>query len=144
MPKATAVVETFVTPEEFKEQILDFESYPEFMKEVKRVEIHERSDTAIDATFHIDIGFMGVEIKSHYRVRYAIEDLVIRWELVESPTITQNAGSWTLERTDDDECIGRYEVELATNLGIPPEIEAAFSEQELPKMMEKLRDRVEG
>lgn len=144
MPTATATLETFVSPEELKAVILDFESYPKLMKEVKRVEVHSRSDDAAEVTFHLDISFAGFELKSHYRVRYAIQDRSIRWELVESPTITKNRGAWTLEETDDGETKALYEGEVETNMPIPPEVQAAFAQQELPKMMEKIRDRAEG
>lgn len=143
MPTAKATLETFVSPDELKAVILDFGTYPELMKEVKRVEVHSQSDDAADVTFHLDIKFAGFELKSHYRVRYAIEDRSIRWELVESPTITKNRGSWTLEETDDGETKALYEGEVETNMPIPPEIQAAFAQQELPKMMEKIRDRAE-
>lgn len=144
MPVATTQLETFVTPDELKDVILDFESYPELLKEITKVEVHERSDVNVEATFHIDIAFMGFNIQSHYRVRYAIDGLTITWDLVESPTLTLNRGSWKLIETDDGETIGHYEAEIETNLPIPPEIQAAFAESELPKLMEQFRDRAEG
>ena len=143
MPTATATLETFVSPDELKETILDFAGYPEFMKELKRVEVHSQTDDAADVTFHIDLSFGGFSLKSHYRVRYTITDRSIAWELVESPTITKNRGSWTLEETDDGETRALYENELETNLPIPPEIQAAFAQEELPKLMAKIRDRAE-
>lgn len=143
MPTAKATLETFVSPDELKSVILDFESYPKLMKEVVRVEVHEQTDDAADVTFHLDLSFGGFTLKSHYRVRYAIEDRSITWSLVESPTITKNAGSWKLEETADGETRAFYEGEVETNLPIPPEVQAAFAQQELPKMMEKIRDRAE-
>lgn len=143
MPTAKATLETFVSPDELKETILDFEGYAEFMKELKRVEVHSQTDEAADVTFHIDLSVGGFALKSHYRVRYAIADRSITWELVESPTLTKNRGSWTLEETEDGETRALYENELETNLPIPPEIQAAFAQEELPKLMAKIRDRAE-
>ena len=143
MPTTRATLETFVSPDELKTVILDFESYPKLMKEVKRVEVHAQDDEHADVTFHLDISFAGFELKSHYRVRYTIEDRSIRWELVESPTIVKNHGAWTLEETDDGETRAVYEGEVETNLPVPPEVQAMFAQQELPKMMEKIRDRAE-
>ncbi len=143
MPSAKATLETFVSPDELKAVILDFDVYPELMKEVTRVDVHSQSDEEADVTFHLDIRFMGFELTSHYRVRYTIGERSIEWDLVESPTLTKNRGSWTLEETDDGETRALYENEVETNLPIPPEVQAAFAQQELPKMMEKIRDRAE-
>jgi ribosome-associated toxin RatA of RatAB toxin-antitoxin module len=143
MPIAKAQLETFVSPEELKSVILDFAAYPGFMKEVKRIEVHEQSDELADVTFHIELSFGGFEVKSHYRVRYDIGQHEIRWSLVESPTLTRNVGAWKLVETDDGETRASYEAEVETNLPIPPEVQSAFAQQELPKLMEKIRDRAE-
>lgn len=144
MPIARTTLETFVSPDELKDVILDFEAYPEMMKEVTRVDVHERSDTHALCTFHLDISFAGFKLQSHYKVRYTIADDRIEWSLVESPTLTKNRGFWLLEATDDDECVAKYEAEIELNLPIPPEVQAAFTEQELPKLMGAIRDRAEG
>lgn len=143
MPVATATLETFVGPEDLKAVILDFEKYPEFMNEVTKVEVLERSDEAIVAKFHIHIAFGGFDIQSSYTTRYAIDDLTITWELVESENITKMSGKWVLHETDDDECRAEYEAEVETNLGVPPEVQALFVEESLPKLMESFRDRAE-
>ena len=99
---------------------------------------------ACAATFHLDVSFGGFSLKSHYRTRYTITEDRIEWELVESPTITKNRGSWVLEETEDEECVARYEAELEVDMAIPPEVQAAFAEQEMPKLMAAIRDKAEG
>ena len=143
MAIAKTTLETFVSPDELKDVILDFESYPSIIKEVSSIEVHEKTDETADVTFHIDVSFAGFDIKSHYRVRYTIDGLKITWDLVESPTITKNNGSWVLTETDDEECVAHYEAEVETNLAVPPEVQAAFTEQQLPKLMEAFRDKAE-
>ena len=144
MPAVETTLETFVSPDELKEVILDLEGYPEFMKEVTKVEILERDDHTILAVFHIDLSFGGFTIQSHYTVRYTIGDDEISWELEGSPVLTKNEGSWKLEETDDGETVATYRAEIETNTPIPPEVQAEFIRQELPKLMEKIRDRAEG
>lgn len=143
MPVAKSTLETFVSPEELKEIILDFEKYPEFMKEVTKVDVLERSDASITAKFHIHISFAGFDIDSSYTTKYAIDDNTIAWELVESDAITKMNGKWVLTETDDGECKAEYEAEVETNMAVPPEIQAAFVEESLPKLMESFRDRAE-
>lgn len=143
MPVAKSKLETFVTPEELKEVILDFEHYPEFLKEVRRVEVLEKSDSAMLCTFHIHVAFAGFEVDTEYTTRYAIDGLEISWELERSESITKMNGKWSLRETDDGECEAEYEAEVETDLAIPPEVQALFVEESLPKLMEQFRDRAE-
>jgi len=143
MPVAKATLETFVGPEDLKAVILDFEKYPEFMKEVTKVEIVEKSAETIVAKFHIHIAFGGFDVRSSYTTRYTIADDTITWDLVESENITKMRGKWVLHETDDEECRADYEAEVETNLGVPPDVQALFVEESLPKLMESFRDRAE-
>jgi len=143
MPVAKSKLETFVSPEDLKEVILDFESYPKFLKEVQRVEVLERTDELVRAKFYIHVAFGGFEIESDYTTKYTVDELSITWELEHSESITKMNGSWALTETDDGECVANYEAEIETNLAIPPEVQALFVEESLPKLMETFRDRAE-
>ena len=143
MPKSSTTVETFVSPEEFREVVLAVEKYPEFLPEVKKVVVHERTKTSMKATFYVEVNVGGMEIKSDYTCRYTIGDDEIRWALESSPTLTKNEGFWKLEETDDGETRAKYESEIVTSLPIPAEMQKLFADQELPKMMQRFRDRAE-
>lgn len=143
MPVAKAELETFVSPEDLQAVILDFEKYPEFLPEVQAVDILERSEDHAVVEFTIHIAFGGFEIDTHYTTRYSIGQGTISWELVESESITKMNGKWVLRETDDGECVADYEAEVETSLPVPPEIQALFVEESLPKLMEAFRDRAE-
>lgn len=144
MPVAKTTLETFVSPEELRDVILDFESYPEFLPEVKRVDVKEKKKDSALVTFHIAIKFGGFDVATEYTVRYTIAPLEISWKLESSPTLTKNEGAWKLEETDDGECIARYTAEVESNLAIPPDVQKLFVEESLPKLMTLFRDRAEG
>ncbi|MET0340529.1 MAG: SRPBCC family protein [Polyangiales bacterium] len=144
MPKSTTSFESFVSPDELRAVILAFEKYPEFLPEVKRVDVKERSDTSLLATFYVELKVSGVEVKTEYTVRYTLGKDVISWTLVSSPTLTKNEGSWRLEETADGETKAHYEGELITTLPIAPELQKLIADQELPKMMQRFRDRAEA
>jgi ribosome-associated toxin RatA of RatAB toxin-antitoxin module len=143
MPKSSTTVESFVSPDEFREVVLAVENYPEFIPEVKKVVVHERAKTALRATFHVEVNVGGMEIKSEYTVKYTMSDTDIRWTLESSPTLTKNEGSWRLEETKDGETKAYYESEIVTNLPIPLELQKLFADQEMPRMMQRFRDRAE-
>lgn len=143
MPVSSTTVESFVSPEEFKEVVLDFEKYPEFLDEVKRVEVKERTDEVALVTFFVEVSVGGLEVKTEYTVRYELSDSVIKWTLDSSPDLSKNDGTWTLEETDDGEVRASYESELITSLPIPEEVQKIFADEQLPKMMQAFRDRAE-
>lgn len=144
MPKSSTSLETFVSPDEFRALILDFARYPEFLPEVKRIEVKDKSDQGATVTFHVEVKVGGAEIKTEYTARYSVTDKEIRWQLVSSPTLTKNEGFWRLEETEDGETKAYYESELITTLPIPEEMQKLFADQELPKMMQRFRDRAEA
>jgi ribosome-associated toxin RatA of RatAB toxin-antitoxin module len=111
---------------------------------VKRVEVKERSDTSMLATFYVEVKVSGLEIKTEYTVRYNIGKDEISWTLVSSPTLTKNEGKWRLEETADGETKAHYEAELVTSLPIGPDLQKLFADQELPRMMQRFRDRAEA
>lgn len=144
MPKSTTSFETFVSPDELRAVIVAVDKYPEFLPEVKRVEVKEKSDSALLATFFVEVRFSGIEVKTEYTVRYQLAPRDVSWTLVSSPTLTKNEGRWRLEETSDGETKAHYEAEIVTSLQIAPDLQKLFADQELPKMMQRFRDRAEA
>jgi coenzyme Q-binding protein COQ10 len=144
MPKSTTQVESFVSPEEFRALVLDFESYPEFLPEVKRVTVTHKDGERVTALFNVEVSVGGMDIKTDYTVVYTLGASEIRWQLVASPTLTKNEGFWRIEETADGETRATYENEIVTSLPIPLELQKLFADQELPRMMQRFRDRAEG
>jgi ribosome-associated toxin RatA of RatAB toxin-antitoxin module len=144
MPKSSTTVESFVSPEEFREVVLKVEDYPKFIPEVKKVEVLERTKTVLRARFFVEVSVGGMEIKTEYTSKYSLGDKEIRWVLESSPTLSKNEGMWRLEETKDGETRAYYESELVTTLPVPEEMQKIFADQELPKMMQRFRDRAEA
>jgi len=144
MPKSSTHFESFVSPEELRAIVVDVEKYPEFLPEVKRVEVRTRTADAFLATFHVEVKVAGLEVKTEYTVRYKLGAREVSWTLEESPNMTKNEGKWRFEETADGETKAYYEADLETSLPIAPELQKVFAEQELPKMMQRFRDRAEA
>jgi ribosome-associated toxin RatA of RatAB toxin-antitoxin module len=137
-------IDSFVSPEEFRDVVLAVEKYPEFLPEVKRVTVESRSEKGMRAAFDVAVSFGGFDVETRYTLDYEIDGLTIRWKLAESPDMTINDGEWRLEETADGETLAHYRSEIVTSLPVPEEIQGAFAEQQMPKLMERFRDRVEG
>lgn len=143
MPKSSTTVESFVSPEEFRDIVIAVDKYPEFLPEVKKVEVKERNADSLVAKFFVEVKVAGSEVKTEYTVRYKLGKSEVSWSLVESPTLTKNEGRWKLEETSDGETKAYYENEIVTTLPIPEELQKVFADQELPRMMQRFRDRAE-
>jgi len=144
MPKSSTSIESFVSPDEFRAVVMALEKYPEFLPEVKRVDVKERSASGATASFYVEVSVGGMEVKTEYTVRYTFGQEEIAWQLVSSPTLTKNEGIWRLKETDAGETQAYYENELMTSLPIPEEMQKIFADQELPRMMARFRDRAEA
>ena len=144
MPKSSTTIETFVSPAELRAIVVAVEKYPQFLPEVKRVDVKERSDSALLATFNVEVKAAGLDIKTEYTVRYTLGKDEVSWTLVSSPTLTKNQGKWRFEETSDGETKAYYEAEIETSLPIAPEMQKLFADQELPRMMQRFRDRAEA
>lgn len=146
MPKTSAQIEVFVSPEEFRDVVLDVEAYPEFLDEVQKVEVLERTDDSLTARFVVSVSFGGYDVKTEYTLKYdTSEDDVVSWVLVSSPDLTVNAGSWRLEEgEDEDETVAHYEAEIVSTLPIPMPVQEMFAKETLPELLEAFRDRAEG
>lgn len=144
MPKSSTSFETFVSPEELRAIVVDVEKYPEFLPEVKRVVVRNKQQNEFVASFDVEVKVSGIEVKTAYTVRYEVSDHEISWKLEESPTMTKNQGKWRFEETADGETKAYYEAELETTLPITPELQKLFADQEMPRMMQRFRDRAEA
>lgn len=145
MPKSSGKIEVLCASEDFLSVVTDFESYPEFIDEMKEVEVLSGSadEGKARVRFVVEVKVGGTPIRSEYTLDYVIGEDDVSWTLVSSENLTRNQGSWRLESVENDECIAHYEAELETNLPIPAEVQKMFADQEMPRMLSKFRDRAE-
>jgi len=144
MPKSSTTFESYVSPDELRAVVIDVEKYPQFLPEVKRVIVRSRHDDGFLATFFVEVKVSSIEVKTEYTVRYTVKPLEVTWVLEESPNMTKNEGRWRFEEIKDGETKAFYEAELETTLPIAPELQKLFADNELPKMMQRFRDRAEA
>lgn len=144
MPKSSTSFETFVSPDELRAVVVDVEKYPAFLPEVKKVSVRSRHDDGFVATFFVEVKVSGLEVKTEYTVRYTVKPREVSWRLEESPNMSKNEGSWRFEETADGETKAHYTAELETTLPIAPELQKVFADNELPRMMQRFRDRAEA
>ena len=100
--------------------------------------------TSQSATLYVEVKVGGMEVKTEYTARYTISDKEVSWKLEHSPSLSKNEGRWRFEETKDGETKAHYDSEVVTTLPIPEELQKVFADQELPRMMQRFRDRAEA
>lgn len=138
--KAQASIVVDVPPEKFFKVISDFESYPEFVPEVKKVKILERAENTVKAEFEVFL------IKT---IKYALvlnlkPPSELSWTLLEKGFFKQNDGSWELKPIEKGKKTeATYTVELSFGMLVPKPIITMLTSQQLPQMLKRFKERAE-
>ncbi|EPX57118.1 cyclase/dehydrase [Cystobacter fuscus DSM 2262] len=127
-------------PEKLFDVITQYEKYPEFLSEVKKIRVLERKENTVKVQYEVDV------IKT---IRYTIlvtEERPKRmsWTFVEGEVMKDNKGSWVLEPDGEGRTKATYTAELALGPLVPKAIVNALTETSLPKMLESFKRRAEA
>jgi coenzyme Q-binding protein COQ10 len=127
-------------PEKIFDVITQYEKYPEFLSEVKKIRVLERKDNTVKVQYEVDV------IKT---IRYTIlvkEERPKRmsWTFVEGEVMKDNKGGWVLEPEGEGRTKATYTVELALGPLVPKAIVNGLTEKQLPGMLEAFKRRAEA
>jgi coenzyme Q-binding protein COQ10 len=121
--------------------ITDYERYPEFLKEVEKIDVLSRSDGRARVRYTVNL------IK---RVQYTI-DLTeiqhssVRWTLVESGIMKFNDGGWALRDLGDGRTEATYGLEVRPKgVFVPKRIMSMLTDKSLPATLEAFKKRAEA
>ncbi len=120
--------------------IRDYERYPEFLPEVKRIRLENRKGNEVDAHYEVDV------VKTiKYSIRL-VEDPPggVRWTFLSGELMRDNRGSWSLEPLPDGKTRATYQIEMALGPWVPKSIVHALVDTQLPKMLEAFKKRAES
>ncbi|HYV43952.1 MAG TPA: SRPBCC family protein [Myxococcaceae bacterium] len=140
MPGASRSIVINAPPDKVFDVITAYEKYPEFMKEVKEIKTSNRKGNQVDVQYKVDL------MKS---IKYSLrmtEDRPskVSWSFIEGEFMKDNKGSWVLEPSGEGQTKATYTIEMALGPLIPKTIVNAMVENQLPKMLEDMKRRVES
>lgn len=139
MPQAQRTIVVDVPPEKLLEVINDFDSYPEFLPEVKKISVSNRTANSADVTYEVDV------IKRiQYTVRVVNEGMTVRWSLVKGDMMKKNEGSWQLRPEGEGRTHATYSLELGLSGLIPSSITTKLAETSLPALLQNFKNRAES
>lgn len=139
MPSA-ARTETFgVSMESFYNTVVNYTAYPQFVSNVKKVEILHQEEHYVQARFtaHVLRDFSYILDLHHEPPK------LVWWELSSGDLFKQLDGSWVLTRRGKRKTEVTYLLEVATKVKAPKVIVQQFATSGLAAMMKRFAQEAE-
>lgn len=119
--------------------IVDYECYPEFLPEMKHVEVISQHDGVSVVSFELEI-----IMRLGYTLRLQ-EDRPhsVTWSLDSAKMMAANDGGWRLEALDDGQTRATYGLEVKLRGLIPKSVSARLLGTTLPETLARFKARAE-
>jgi ribosome-associated toxin RatA of RatAB toxin-antitoxin module len=141
MAKVERSVEINAPVEKVWKVISDYEKYPEFLRESKRVTVSNRTDKGCRIANEISVA--GATVKYTLDMVETVPTK-IRWSLVEGQFMKSNNGGWDLVSLGPNKTRADYQIELSVGMLVPKTILNALVDSNLPEMFAAFKKRIEG
>lgn len=118
--------------------ISDFESYSEFLPEVKSAKV-------IESKGNKKVVEMSVSMMKEFTYSINVtlnEPTGLSWVLNKGDVFKSNTGAWTLKPISDNQTQVTYEVGAEFKIFVPSMIAKKMIEVSLPKMIQSYKDRI--
>lgn len=121
------------------ETIVDFESYPHFLSDMKEAKIAWCEDKRMEVKFKINL------IKEiTYTLLFELDPPHgVYWKLKSGDWMKTNAGSWELKAKGESLTQARYSIDIDFSLWVPKAITQALVEKNLPQTLKAFKKRSE-
>lgn len=139
MSHATASIEIKAPIQNVFDVISDFEAYPEFLPETRKVTVEKKSGKHVEVTFTINVikkitYTLDIKLDPHHG---------LSWKLVKGEMMKKNSGQWKLTEVKKGLTKAIYEIDMDFGGMVPKAITNKLVGTNLPGMMKQFRDRVE-
>jgi ribosome-associated toxin RatA of RatAB toxin-antitoxin module len=141
MPQASRSIVINVTPQQLMSVIADYEKYPQFLPEVKKISVANRTENSAEVTYEIEV------IKRiSYTLRIASEATTSKWSLIRGDLFKKNEGSWVLRPEGEGKTHATYNLEVEIGGFIPglKMITDKLTASQLPTLLENFKKRAEA
>jgi len=140
MPGATRSIVINASVEKCFAIISDYERYPEFLPEVKRIKTANRRGAEVDLHYEAEVIKM---------IKYAVhiheeKPTKVSWTLIDGEFMKDNRGGWVLEPLADGTTKATYNIAVEVGLLVPKTIVNALVDTQLPRLLENFKKRIES
>jgi ribosome-associated toxin RatA of RatAB toxin-antitoxin module len=142
MATASRSVTVNVPPEKLFDVIIDYEKYPEFLPEVKKVKVDAGQGAIKEVTYTVDIKAKVIT----YTLKHTAEKPTkCSWTMIKGEMMKGNDGSWTLKPgAQPNTTDATYTIDLKLSALVPGFIEKVLAEQNLPGLLANFKKRAES
>jgi coenzyme Q-binding protein COQ10 len=146
MPEATRSVEINVPIDHLFQVVHGYQSYPEFIPEVKRIRVLRSAGNDHDVEFEIELDLpLGMKKKITYSLNYR-EDPPnsVTWKMIKGEMMKSNSGSWKFKSLGEGKTEAVYSIELSLGPLVPKSIANFLADQSLPTLLKQFKGRAES
>ncbi len=140
MAKAERSVVIHAPPEKVFAVITDYEKYPEFLPEVKKVKVEFGSGNVKEVTYTVDIKAKVITYTLKHTARPPDE---LAWTMVRGEMMKGNDGAWVLRKVPEG-TEATYKIDLRLGALVPSMVERMLAEQSLPGLLANFKKRIEA
>ena len=139
MAKAERSIVISAPPEKVFEVVADYEKYPEFLPEVKKVKVDFGTGNVKEVTYTVDIKAKVITYTLKHTARPPGE---IAWTMVKGEMMKGNDGAWILKAVPGG-TEATYKIDLKLGALVPSMVERMLAEQSLPGLLQNFKKRIE-
>ncbi len=120
--------------------ISDYERYPEFLPEVKKITTSNRRGTEVDVHYEAEV----VKIIKYTVHMKEEKPNKVSWSFIDGEFMKDNRGGWVLEDVGNGQTKATYSIEVTVGMLVPKTILNVLVDTQLPKLMANFKARIES
>lgn len=140
MPGAQRTIIFNASVEKCWSVISDYERYPEFLPEVKKIRTVNRRGNEVDVQYEADVVKI-IKYTVHMREEAPKK---VSWSFVDGEFMKNNQGGWVLEDAGNGTTRATYNIEVEVGMLVPKAVVNALVDTQLPKLLENFKKRIES
>ncbi len=140
MPGASRSVVFNAPIEKCFEVISDYERYPEFLPEVRKIRTSNRRGNEVDVQYEAEV-VKVIKYTVHMKEEKPTR---VTWSFIDGEFMKDNKGGWVLEDAGNGSTRATYNIEVTVGPLVPKTILNALVDSQLPKLLENFKKRIES
>lgn len=120
--------------------ISDYERYPEFLPEVKKIRTFNRRGAEVDVQYEAEV-VKVIKYTVHMKEEAPKK---LSWSFIDGEFMKDNKGGWVLEDGGSGTTKATYNIAVEVGMLVPKTIINALVDTQLPKLLENFKKRIES
>lgn len=120
--------------------ISDYERYPEFLPEVKKIRTLNRRGAEVDVQYEAEV-VKVIKYTVHMKEEGPKK---LSWSFIDGEFMKDNKGGWVLEDAGNGTTKATYNIAVEVGMLVPKTIVNALVDTQLPRLLENFKKRIES